>query len=270
MKIGIRLALTFGSVLVWLLVICTTASVQMSRMSKNIRTIVNDRVTTQQLGSQLKEGASTLALSVYRALDERTPETQQADLAQLQAQREEVTSISNSLENRLVPDAGPAAFKHLEQVQAAYLEATKAVLVGLAAHDRDGVRGALLSMVPIQNAFFRALDDLLNTHESLMDTALQESLDAYGTAREVLWGLAALALISALSLCAIMTRSIVRPLGGEPREAAVLAREIAAGNLRIAVRLKSGDHSSLMFSLCSMKDQLATYRRASSNSLSLP
>ncbi len=44
-------------------------------------------------------------------------------------------------------------------------------------------------------------------------------------------------------------------------EVAAVAAQIAAGNVSVAVPLKAGDRASLMFSLGTMRDQLATMVR---------
>jgi len=62
----------------------------------------------------------------------------------------------------------------------------------------------------------------------------------------------------AIVLGTVITRGIVRALGGEPAEAAEVAREIANGNLAVAVRLVPGDTASLMASLDAMRAQLGT------------
>src|SRR5690625_6327364 len=52
-------------------------------------------------------------------------------------------------------------------------------------------------------------------------------------------------LVSAL-IAYLITRSILRQLGGEPDEAARIVREIATGNLSVAIRLRRNDQHSLM------------------------
>jgi methyl-accepting chemotaxis protein len=73
--------------------------------------------------------------------------------------------------------------------------------------------------------------------------------------------LAAVGLLTALlavGLGVVITRGIVRALGGEPADAAELAREIANGNLAVAVNVLPGDKNSLMASLDAMRVQLGT------------
>jgi methyl-accepting chemotaxis protein len=86
----------------------------------------------------------------------------------------------------------------------------------------------------------------------------QAANDAYANAIAFVVGLVVVAAVVALGVALLIARGFAKQLGGEPRDAARLAGEIAAGNLRAAVQLKSGDRSSLMFSLATMKEQLTT------------
>lgn len=64
------------------------------------------------------------------------------------------------------------------------------------------------------------------------------------------------AVLSATLLSILIARRLAALLGGEPGEAAALAQEIAAGNLKVHVKLVSGDQASLMFALQTMKERL--------------
>jgi len=55
----------------------------------------------------------------------------------------------------------------------------------------------------------------------------------------------------------VLVRSIGRQLGGEPGEAADLARSVAAGDLSLTIALKQGDSTSMMAQLKAMQASLA-------------
>ena len=224
MKIGARLTATFGAVLVLLLVICVTVSAQMAHMNEDTQSIVNNRVAKVNLTNQLKEGTYRVGLLVYRALDERTPEAQQATFEQLKAQVEKNTALYQDLESRMVTAVGRVAFDRLMQVRTPYSAALKPVYAQLAAHDSNGARATLLSVIPVQTALLQGQDDFLSFERGEMDAAVRDSRTAYDTARAVLWGAAALAVIIALILCTLVTRSIVRPLQRVVDGAKALAR----------------------------------------------
>ncbi len=77
--------------------------------------------------------------------------------------------------------------------------------------------------------------------------------------RARLWtiGLVAAALAAGGLLAVIITRSLLAQLGGEPATAVQVARAVAAGDLTTPVPLRAGDTHSLMAELHHMQDSLA-------------
>ncbi|CAB3792053.1 methyl-accepting chemotaxis protein [Pararobbsia alpina] len=237
MKIGSRLTATFGAILALLLVICVTVSAQMSHMNANMRDIVNDRMAKVSVANQIKEGTYHVALLLYRALDEPTPEAQQSDLAKLKAQTTANTALYSDLQSRLDTDSDRAAYDHMLQVRTPYAEALQPVNAQLAAHDSNGARATLLKVMPLQVATITAIDDFATAQARAMDEAVQEGAHSYEMARAVLWGLASLALIIAAFLGVIVTRSIVRPLQRVVDGAEALAR----GDLSVKIAVLRQD-----------------------------
>ncbi len=65
------------------------------------------------------------------------------------------------------------------------------------------------------------------------------------------------AMILAVATAVVVTRSLTRPLGGEPGYAVEIANHIARGELNVPVSLVANDRSSLLYALKKMKDDLA-------------
>jgi methyl-accepting chemotaxis protein len=55
----------------------------------------------------------------------------------------------------------------------------------------------------------------------------------------------------------LIVRNIERSIGGEPEQAAEVARRIAAGNLDVDVVTRAGDQASLLYAMKTMRDNLA-------------
>ena len=71
-------------------------------------------------------------------------------------------------------------------------------------------------------------------------------------------GLGALSiLLVSICLAWSLDRLVLRPIGGEPRDAADLARRVAQGDLSRAIAVRPGDTHSLMAQLKAMQDSLA-------------
>jgi len=106
----------------------------------------------------------------------------------------------------------------------------------------------------ISSEFTQAEESLLAERSKMVD-----SLNS--TTATVLIGAGFFTILLALGAGFAITRSILKALGGEPAAAAVVAKNIAEGDLTVAVPLRKDDQSSLMASLNSMKEQLATIVR---------
>ena len=78
--------------------------------------------------------------------------------------------------------------------------------------------------------------------------------------RNMQWMAALLGVLSVLltsaGLVVAVNRLVLRPLGGEPSDAALLATRVAEGDLTHQIRLLPGDNFSLMFQLKRMQDSL--------------
>ena len=71
------------------------------------------------------------------------------------------------------------------------------------------------------------------------------------------FGAVALALGAALLVVGtLISRNLLRQLGGEPDYARHIARSIAQGDLAVAVKTRPGDESSLMLDIQAMRDSL--------------
>ena len=99
---------------------------------------------------------------------------------------------------------------------------------------------------------------IIRVEQAGADSEGQAADQAHSRAILLIFGVIAAAVALGLAVALFIARGFSRQLGGEPSDAVALASEIAAGNLSVSMRLKPDDRSSLMFSLNSMKDRLAS------------
>ncbi len=101
----------------------------------------------------------------------------------------------------------------------------------------------------------------VDTFFTLLDQRTQQAVAAAEAAsRNAFIAAAALLLLSVLAVAAglgLLYRRLSRQLGAEPAAAQQLASEIAAGNLAVAIDLRSGDDASLLRAMQTMRDNLA-------------
>ncbi|MEJ0004171.1 MAG: methyl-accepting chemotaxis protein [Pararobbsia sp.] len=94
-----------------------------------------------------------------------------------------------------------------------------------------------------------------------IDQGQEEYESTQRVARGVRWLVGVSILIGAALtalLCWLLARSLFTQLGGEPVDAARIAREISRGNLSVEVRTRPGDTSSVIHDMKLMRDKLST------------
>ncbi|RJG11571.1 methyl-accepting chemotaxis protein [Massilia cavernae] len=116
-------------------------------------------------------------------------------------------------------------------------------------HSNDYHRFKAQIMKPV-DAFFALLDERTRQAVAAAEQASRQAFMAAG----------ALLLVSVLAVAAGLAwgyRRLSSQLGAEPAEAQLLAGEIAAGNLAVAIDVRPGDEASLLHAMQKMRDNLA-------------
>jgi len=110
---------------------------------------------------------------------------------------------------------------------------------------------------PLMDGYIARVRELLALQQKSIAARTGETLDAAHDSATLLVGLCLAPLIASILAAQVFARVLFRRLGGEPALAAAVAGEIAAGNLRVEVKLADGDQTSLMAALQHMRDSLA-------------
>ncbi|WP_347985795.1 methyl-accepting chemotaxis protein [Methylomonas sp. AM2-LC] len=116
----------------------------------------------------------------------------------------------------------------------------------------------LNEFAPINVAYVKTLNVEIDFQDELMNDTANESLQLYNSGRSLLLTVTLLALGLGITIAWLVTRNLMRQLGGEPGDVAGLANNIAAGDLSAEIVLKSGDTSSVMSAMKHMSDTIKT------------
>lgn len=106
----------------------------------------------------------------------------------------------------------------------------------------------------------RAIDDHLRQIVEVNVAGSQRSgvqaEHIYKTARNLILAMLTFASCFGVLLALVISRSLIRQLGGDPTYAAGIASQVATGNLAVDVRLRSGDNTSLLYVMNAMRRTL--------------
>jgi methyl-accepting chemotaxis protein len=223
-----------------------------------------EEIAANSLPGVLRVGQLRLAANRIRRAEAdhvlSTADTEKAaiekTIGELKAQ---LDKLQTGYEALIGADDERAAYAHYRKQREAYLAALPRSLVSVGdaaafgrarAHFHDHTAGAFDAMADA----LTALGDVNMKHA---DEARDSAREAYSHARAWTIGLVLLGVATAICLALMIVRSITRQLGGEPGEAADLARSVAAGDLSAAVALDTRDRTSMMAQLQSMQDKLS-------------
>ncbi|WP_054021374.1 methyl-accepting chemotaxis protein, partial [Piscinibacter sakaiensis] len=257
LPIGSRLAAAFGVVLLLTAVLGVFSVIALTRVSA-----ASDEVAMKWL-----PGVSHLASARAAVLELRELEVKhsRAEDASTMAEYEDKMRAARGRTDehlgatgRLVDDdEDRTLFGAITKAWPEYLKVHDRVVGFKAPADRADARDIS------DGAAKMAADDVLAAIDKLSAHGFEESQAtaqaAHGLfvqARGWVVGLALLALLCGVAAAATITAQLIRQLGGEPHEAAELARAVAAGDLSTPVRLRAGDSRSLMAQLHEMQQAL--------------
>ncbi|WP_270798755.1 MULTISPECIES: methyl-accepting chemotaxis protein [unclassified Aeromonas] len=101
------------------------------------------------------------------------------------------------------------------------------------------------------------LSDLVKVNAELASQSMDESQAIYQDNLQILIAIASAAFLICLILALLVTRSILRQLGGDPSYTVQVVARVAEGDLSTPVQLKADDTSSLLYAIKSMAHRLS-------------
>ncbi len=257
LKLGPRITLDFIIVSLIGLLVAGFGGWRITDIGQSLDLIVNDRVPKAMQTNLLKDNTSLVARGVRDILlqpQEKDRLAIEQRIRQLLASNDK---IIKELSASLSTERGRAVMQQIELHRSAYLPLLNQTMELAMAGDMELARDALYNQLgPVQMQYFRSLDELVALVEKAMAAASTQAQQDVSSARSAMLMAATLGTAIGLVIAFILTRSITRMLGGEPREASAVAQQIAQGNLGVAMQVRAGDESSLMAQMRAMRDSL--------------
>jgi methyl-accepting chemotaxis protein len=256
MKVGTKLGLGFGAVIVLLIVILVMGIVSMAGMNQATQVIVSDRyVKVAQLNKitvNNLDNARQLRNLVLMD-DQAKMETARQVIDKNRAENKE---LLDKLDKMLILPKGREFFNGVAQARTVMTD-KYSTYFDLVKKDRKAAIEYLIGeFTPANNAYIKSVKDLSDFQTELMSDSARQSEDDYTRTRMIMIALGIAAILMAVIVAWLIVRNLMKQLGGEPDYAADAVGKIAAGDLSIDLALNHGDNSSLLYSLKVMQDSL--------------
>ncbi len=262
MKVGKRLGLGFALVLVLLIVVTVLGIVRMGQIQGRLEKIVNVSNVETRLVSDMRAIVYDRMVSLRNLTLLTDPDDMAPDLAKIKEQSKKYAEAEEKLAKMFAEESSTTAgekallAKIKEQELASASLPAKAQELGIANNPEAATIALIKKIRPIQKKWLDSLDELVVAEDKQSAIIADEARSAFAAARTMMLLLGALALIVGIIAAVIITRSLLKQLGGEPDYAARIAGEVAAGNLASPINTDAGDDSSLLAEMKTMRDSL--------------
>jgi len=249
MKISTRLALGFGSLIFFLLLVTVVSVVKMASMQDMTVEITSDRypkvvLINEAIKNTLDNGI--LLRNVLMSSDDA--EVDKYKLA-LKENSQQITDALDKLGKLLNSEKGKQLFADITAKRNA-MEVEQDKFYTLVKADRPAASSHLKSAFRTANvAFWGSMEALSKFQSELMDKSVEASARTYDNTRTLVISLSTLAVIAAGLIATLIVRNLNAVLGAEPAAAAQVLQRVAQGDFKVDVITRQGDETSLMMSV---------------------
>jgi methyl-accepting chemotaxis protein len=265
LRVASRLAIGYGVLSVLLLVVTVLGLNRMAYIKTQADEITKINNVEARLASimDLTITERALALRNLSLLDTGNTKEVQMEVDRIAQQDKKYAEAAQKLDAMFSTIPGTTAKEKelLKQIGAqAALAAPfypRAVQLALDGKREEAFKLVRFEFRPVQKQWWALLRELTAFELDLNDEQLRDADAAYNSARTLMITFGVLALVTAVLAAWLVTRSLLRQLGGEPAEAVRIAGRIAAGDLAVEIDTRPGDGASLMVAMRSMRDSLA-------------
>ena len=259
-KVSTKLAVGFGLLIALLLVIGGTAIYRIGNINDNVNHIVDESVVKVILAAELQLGINVQVRNMRAAvvgLAIGNAEEASYTLSRVAQGQKAADDAFGKLKKTIVNPKELELLKPVEEALIAFNavrdEAVKRIQTGNTQEAGEylvkNVRGPLSKLTAASDALLKGQSDTI---------ALEGQLaKAQGAAavQTTLW-LSVLAVLAALGIATVITRSLTRQLGGEPAEVVRVANAIAKGDLTVIIPAHQQQADSVVAAMLRMKYSL--------------
>ena len=258
MKVGTRLALGFALVLAMLAAVIVLGISKLGALNEGTRLMATDAYPKVVLAQSLADRINRTARTVRDVLLVNDAEANKKNFTALATARKESEEMFGKLGTLIKSEKGVQNLQIYKAAYVDYLAAMDEVLKLHAGGDRDAAAAYLMGPArKLQSAVFIASNEVIEHQGGTMQTTYDAAEETYAVGRNAMLVLGALALLAGIAGATMITRRLLKQLGGEPAYAAEVASQIAAGNLAAEIHTHARDRSSLLFAMKTMRDSLA-------------
>ncbi|MCX8018372.1 MAG: MCP four helix bundle domain-containing protein, partial [Rhodocyclaceae bacterium] len=240
LRIGVRLGIGFGLMVLLLIVVSTVAYLRVGELNKEIENMVSDKFPKTQIANAIINHINVTARAIRNAMLVKTPEAVQQELDRLMAARKATGEEFEKLEKMITSEEGKKLLgKALELRKIAVADQNLAIDALKAGKKDEAVEILVTKVRKSQGEYIAAVEELIKFQTKLMNDAGKRADELAAATQTLVIGLAIGALVIAIAFALWVTLSITRPL----TESVEAANSLAQGDLTVKIEADSKDET---------------------------
>jgi methyl-accepting chemotaxis protein len=260
MKVGTRLGLGFALVLVLLVMVTVVGILRMAQIQNRLDHVVTVNNVVTRLVVDMRNNVSERVTSLRTLTLMTDPADMEPELNRFKEQTAKYDTLQGKLAAKFSEEASAEEKSLLNQVKdaegAAMPAIAKASALYLANNAMDATRVMVKEIRPAQKKWLDGLDRLGALEDKLNAQAQVDAEASFASARNFMLVLLGVAVTFGILAATVITRGLLKQLGGEPGYTAKIAGSIAEGDLSIGIETKSSDRGSLLVEMKQMRNSL--------------
>ncbi len=238
LKIGVRLGIGFGLMILLLVVISAIAYLRVGQLNTEIEDMVNDKFPKTVIANDIVDNINVTARAIRNAMLVKSPEAVQQEFDRIQAARKLTAEGFDKLEKTITSDEGKKILaKALEARKLTVADQNLAIEAFKAGKRDEAVDIVVTKVRKSQGDYLKAVADLITFQSELMSKTGKEADQLANTTQTLMLVLSISAVLIAIAFGFWITVSITKPV----TQAAAAASELAEGNLTVKVTADSKD-----------------------------
>jgi methyl-accepting chemotaxis protein len=263
MKVVTRLGLGFGAVLALMLLMGAVSMLRLADMNRNIGEVVNINDVEQRLAVDMREALRRIDGRLKNVVLVTDEAGMRSEAEILQKARGQYKDAYTKLDKMFAEIASTTAeekallakVKELREVQVPFTD--QVLDLGLKNRNEEAAKVLVTQYQPAMRKVLDAIEELAQFEQKLNLEAVAAMQKQYEDTVKLLCVLLAAALAAGALTAFLITRSLLRQLGGEPSYAADITRQVAGGDLGVKIALDERNTGSLLYSIRGMVDKLS-------------
>jgi len=260
MKVGTRLGLGFALVLLFLVAVTTVGIFRMAQIQDRLDHVISVNNVVSRLVVDMRSNVSDRVtslriLTLMTDAGDMEPEMNRIkELAGKYAEAQNKLSAQFTIEANADEKALLATIKEQEAI--AMPAIAKASELWLANKAEEATKVLIKEIRPAQKKWMAALDQLASVEDKLNAQVQVDAASGFSSARSFMIIMGLLAVGISVVAAIVITRGLLKQLGGEPDYTASIAGSIANGDLSISIDTNGNDKDSLLSEMKEMRDSL--------------